>query len=42
MANWLGQYHKMLLPNSEVFDECRYFHPGAAPLVVVEGGGWVC
>ena len=26
-GNRLGQYHKMLLPNSEVFDECRYFTP---------------
>ena len=34
----LGQYHKMLLPNDEVFDECRYFTPGAAPLVVEVAG----
>ncbi|HJV06556.1 MAG TPA: NAD+ synthase, partial [Chromobacteriaceae bacterium] len=33
----LGQYHKMLLPNDEVFDECRYFIPGAAPLVFKQG-----
>ena len=34
----LGQYHKMLLPNDEVFDECRYFTPGGGALVVVEAG----
>ena len=34
----LGQYHKMLLPNHEVFDECRYFTPGVAPLVVEVDG----
>ena len=34
----LGQYHKMLLPNNEVFDECRYFTPGAAPLVFEQNG----
>ncbi|MDF0606966.1 NAD+ synthase [Neisseriaceae bacterium TC5R-5] len=33
----LGQYHKMLLPNNEVFDECRYFTPGASPLVFQQG-----
>jgi len=27
-------YRKMRLPNREVFDECRYFSPGDAPLVV--------
>lgn len=36
-GNQLGQYHKMLLPNNEVFDECRYFTPGAAPLVFQQG-----
>jgi NAD+ synthase (glutamine-hydrolysing) len=36
-GNRLGQYHKMLLPNNEVFDECRYFTPGAAPLVFQQG-----
>ncbi|MEN2428539.1 NAD+ synthase [Chromobacterium vaccinii] len=34
----LGQYHKMQLPNNEVFDECRYFTPGAAPLVFEQNG----
>lgn len=29
----LGTYHKMELPNNEVFDECRYFTPGASGLV---------
>jgi len=28
----LGVYHKRRLPNSEVFDERRYFDPGAEPL----------
>ncbi|CUA82232.1 NAD+ synthetase [Gulbenkiania indica] len=37
-GNRLGQYHKMLLPNDEVFDECRYFLPGAAPLVFEQNG----
>jgi NAD+ synthase (glutamine-hydrolysing) len=37
-GNRLGQYHKMLLPNNEVFDECRYFTPGAAPLVFEQNG----
>ncbi|OHX15106.1 NAD+ synthase [Chromobacterium amazonense] len=37
-GNRLGQYHKMLLPNYEVFDECRYFTPGAAPLVFEQNG----
>ncbi len=36
-GNRLGQYHKMLLPNNEVFDECRYFTPGASPLVFPHG-----
>ncbi|GGY07170.1 NAD+ synthase [Paludibacterium paludis] len=36
-GNILGRYHKMSLPNSEVFDECRYFTPGAAPLVFRQG-----
>ena len=36
-GNRLGQYHKMQLPNDEVFDECRYFTPGAAPLVFQQG-----
>ncbi len=37
-GNRLGQYHKMLLPNDQVFDECRYFTPGAAPLVFEQDG----
>lgn len=31
-------YHKMLLPNYDVFDECRYFEPGQNPLVLKLGG----
>jgi NAD+ synthase (glutamine-hydrolysing) len=37
-GNHLGTYHKMLLPNNEVFDECRYFTPGATPLVFEQNG----
>jgi NAD+ synthase (glutamine-hydrolysing) len=37
-GNRLGMYCKMLLPNDEVFDECRYFTPGAAPLVFEQNG----
>ena len=33
-GNILGKYSKMVLPNYGVFDECRYFTPGAAPLVI--------
>lgn len=31
-------YHKMLLPNYDVFDECRYFEPGNKPLILKLGG----
>lgn len=31
---WLGEYAKQALPNYSVFDEMRYFQPGAAPLVI--------
>lgn len=37
-GNRLGTYYKMLLPNDEVFDECRYFTPGAAPFVFEQDG----
>ncbi|BEV73805.1 MULTISPECIES: NAD+ synthase [unclassified Paludibacterium] len=37
-GNRLGTYCKMMLPNEEVFDECRYFTPGAAPLVFEQNG----
>ncbi|TDR77870.1 NAD+ synthase (glutamine-hydrolysing) [Paludibacterium purpuratum] len=37
-GNRLGTYCKMQLPNDEVFDECRYFTPGAAPLVFEQNG----
>jgi NAD+ synthase (glutamine-hydrolysing) len=30
----MGSHDKVCLPNEAVFDECRYFRPGAAPLVV--------
>ena len=35
----LGSYHKVLLPNYDVFDEDRYFVPGADPGRVWEIGG---
>lgn len=28
-GNYVARYQKMVLPNNEVFDECRYFTPGA-------------
>ncbi|MGQ5524591.1 NAD+ synthase [Chitinimonas sp. PSY-7] len=28
-GNFIARYQKMVLPNNEVFDECRYFTPGA-------------
>lgn len=37
-GNLLGQYHKMSLPNDAVFDECRYFTPGVAPLIFNQNG----
>ncbi|GHD55317.1 NAD+ synthase [Jeongeupia chitinilytica] len=37
-GNVLGRYEKMLLPNDEVFDEVRYFSPGAVPLVFDQPG----
>ncbi|ASJ24259.1 NAD+ synthase [Laribacter hongkongensis] len=37
-GNILGTYHKMRLPNEEVFDEVRYFTPGVAPLVFGQDG----
>ncbi|MCK9431834.1 MAG: NAD+ synthase [Candidatus Omnitrophica bacterium] len=33
-----GVYHKIFLPNYGVFDEKRYFSPGAAPLVFSAAG----
>ncbi|MBV8467262.1 MAG: NAD+ synthase [Burkholderiales bacterium] len=32
-GNYIGRGQKMVLPNNEVFDECRYFTPGASPCV---------
>lgn len=34
----LGTFHKHCLPNSEVFDEVRYFSPGSKPCVVNVAG----
>ncbi|MGH9184876.1 MAG: NAD(+) synthase, partial [Acidimicrobiales bacterium] len=34
-----GVYHKRLLPNYAVFDEKRYFTPGAAPFILFGIGG---
>ncbi len=30
-GEWVGTYHKVLLPNYGVFDEARYFLPGISP-----------
>ncbi|MEX0700234.1 MAG: NAD+ synthase [Acidimicrobiia bacterium] len=30
-GEWVGTYHKILLPNYGVFDEARYFLPGVGP-----------
>lgn len=32
-GNYVARYQKMVLPNNEVFDECRYFTPGATACV---------
>lgn len=32
-GNYVARYQKMVLPNNEVFDECRYFTPGASTCV---------
>lgn len=37
-GNILGRYDKMLLPNYGVFDECRYFTPGAEAVVFPVNG----
>jgi NAD+ synthase (glutamine-hydrolysing) len=37
-GNIIGRYDKMLLPNKKIFDECRYFTPGIAPLVFQQQG----
>lgn len=34
-------YDKQLLPNYDVFDECRYFEPGTKPLRIKIAGKWV-
>jgi NAD+ synthase (glutamine-hydrolysing) len=36
-----GVYHKTLLPNYGVFDERRYFEPGAGPALIEVGGARV-
>jgi len=38
----LGTYHKALLPNYGVFDEARYFVPGAKPDLVWKTGETIC
>ena len=35
-GRWLTHYQKMLLPNDAVFDEVRYFTPGAGACVFVQ------
>ncbi len=37
-GNIVGRYDKMLLPNYGVFDECRYFTPGAEAVVFAVNG----
>ena len=37
----VGTYHKQRLPNYGVFDELRYFKPGAGELLVCVRGAWV-
>lgn len=37
-GNVLGRYEKLALPNDAVFDEVRYFTPGAMPLVFEQNG----
>jgi NAD+ synthase (glutamine-hydrolysing) len=41
-GQWVGTYHKALLPNYGVFDEDRYFQPGSAPAQVWEIGEVPC
>ena len=36
--NCVGRYEKQFLPNSQVFDECRYFEAGHQDVVVEIGG----
>jgi NAD+ synthase (glutamine-hydrolysing) len=35
-GEWLGTYHKQLLPNYDVFDEMRYFEPGGHFLIATQ------
>lgn len=37
-GRWLTHYQKMLLPNDSVFDEVRYFTPGASSCVFEQNG----
>lgn len=37
-GRWITHYQKMLLPNDAVFDEVRYFSPGAAACVFEQNG----
>jgi NAD+ synthase (glutamine-hydrolysing) len=39
---WKGTYHKLLLPNYGVFDEDRYFVPGAEPAALWDVAGTRC
>jgi NAD+ synthase (glutamine-hydrolysing) len=41
-GNWIGTYHKLLLPNYGVFDEDRYFVPGSRPELTWDIGGVKC
>lgn len=35
-GHYLGRYQKLILPNDEVFDECRYFTPGVSACVFAQ------
>ncbi|HEY7565439.1 MAG TPA: NAD+ synthase [Acidimicrobiia bacterium] len=41
-GEWVGTYHKILLPNYGVFDEDRYFTPGDTPAALWEIAGLPC
>jgi NAD+ synthase (glutamine-hydrolysing) len=40
-GEWIATYHKQRLPNYGVFDELRYFKPGAGEVLVRAHSAWV-
>ncbi|MGH7576007.1 MAG: NAD(+) synthase [Longimicrobiales bacterium] len=40
-GEWVGTYRKQRLPNYGVFDELRYFQPGAGEQIFLVAGAWV-